>query len=335
PRGRRNQCGLRRRGNRVVRCRPVDGGPAVPQLPQQHGGASRSGARGCGRRRAREVAAPTRLLSPSRIGKGGERRDDRIERLTEAERPRRKDEGGCERRLLRDGGPWPCHGGAPYPDVPRASVHVHHPRRHARRARHSPVLLPQDSAVRGPEYQELEAARIPGAGLHRPSLLRESMGLASFFEKKGDKGIVIFAGKGGLGKTTCSAGLSHYMASKRKRNVLCFSTDPQASLSDIFDRDIFGKGLVSVIPNLDVVEIDADRRVADYQNEVKQKILTMYGLSELPAEIEEYIDSTSAEPAMYESATYDAMADLVSTSGHDLYVFDMPPFGHGVRMIAM
>ena len=161
------------------------------------------------------------------------------------------------------------------------------------------------------------------------------MGLASYFEKKGDKGIVIFAGKGGLGKTTCSAGLSHYMASKRNRRVLCFSTDPQASLSDIFDRDIFGKGQVPVIPNLDVVEIDADKRVADYQAEVKQKILTMYGLSELPAEIEEYIDSTSAEPAMYESATYDAMADLVSTSGHDLYVFDMPPFGHGVRMIAM
>src|SRR2546428_765373 len=152
---------------------------------------------------------------------------------------------------------------------------------------------------------------------------------------KGRGGKMKDAGKGGLGKTTCSAGLSHYMASKRKRNVLCFSTDPQASLSDIFDRDIFGKGLVSVIPNLDVVEIDADRRVADYQDEVKQKILTMYGLTELPAEIEEYIDSTSAEPAMYESATYDAMADLVSTSGHDLYVFDMPPFGHGVCMIAM
>ena len=161
------------------------------------------------------------------------------------------------------------------------------------------------------------------------------MGLSSYFEKKGDAGIVIFAGKGGLGKTTCSAALSHHMASKRNRKVLCFSTDPQASLSDIFDRDIFGKGTVPVIPNLDVVEIDADKRVADYQAEVKQKILTMYGLTELPPEIEEYIDSTSAEPAMYESATYDAMADLVSTSGHDLYVFDMPPFGHGVRMIAM
>src|SRR2546428_1467133 len=161
------------------------------------------------------------------------------------------------------------------------------------------------------------------------------MGLASFFEKKGDKGIVIFAGKGGLGKTTCSAGLSHYMASKRKRNVLCFSTDPQASLSDIFDRDIFGKGVISVIPDLYVVAIDAARRLADYQEEVKQKIRSMYGLTDLPPEIEEYIDSTSAEPAMYESATSDAMADLVATSGHDLSVFDMPPFGHGVRMIAM
>ena len=161
------------------------------------------------------------------------------------------------------------------------------------------------------------------------------MGLASYFERKGDAGIAIFAGKGGLGKTTCSAGLSHYMAAQRKRKVLCFSTDPQASLSDIFDRDIFGKGLIPVIPNLDVVEIDADKRVADYQAEVKQKIRTMYGLTDIPPEIDEYIDSTSAEPAMYESATYDAMADLVAAGGHDLYVFDMPPFGHGVRMIAM
>src|SRR5256884_6971836 len=161
------------------------------------------------------------------------------------------------------------------------------------------------------------------------------MGLSTYFEKKGDAGIVIFAGKGGLGKTTCSAGLSHYMASKRNGKVLCFSTDPQASLSDIFDRDIFGKAIIPGILQLDVVEIYADRRVADYQEEVKQKIRSMYGLTEIPTEIEEYIDSTSAEPAMYESATYDAMADLVATSGHDLYVFDMPPFGHGVRMIAM
>jgi arsenite-transporting ATPase len=160
-------------------------------------------------------------------------------------------------------------------------------------------------------------------------------GLAEFFQRHPEVEIAIFAGKGGLGKTTCSAALAYHMATARQRKTLLFSTDPQASLSDILERDIYGQGLVEVLPNLTVVEIDADRRVADYQNEIKQKIKDMYGLDEIPAEIEEYIDSTSAEPAMYESATYDAMAELVSEKRFDMYIFDMPPFGHGVRMVAM
>jgi arsenite-transporting ATPase len=160
-------------------------------------------------------------------------------------------------------------------------------------------------------------------------------GIGPFFQRQGMPEIVVFAGKGGLGKTTCSAALSYWYSQKDGKKTLCFSTDPQASLSDIFEKDIYGKGLVELAPNLDVVEIDADRRVRDYQQSVKQKIIDMYGLDELPAEIEEYIDSTSAEPAMYESATYDAMADLVAQRDHDLYIFDMPPFGHGVRMVAM
>ncbi len=161
------------------------------------------------------------------------------------------------------------------------------------------------------------------------------VGLTEFFERKPDIEVIVFAGKGGLGKTTCSAALSYHMAVKEGKKVLCFSTDPQASLSDIFERDLFGKGVIEVAPNLHVVEIDADKKIANYQQEIKQKILDMYGLEELPREIEEYIDSTSAEPAMYESATYDAMADLVASKEYDLYVFDMPPFGHGVRMVAM
>ncbi len=160
-------------------------------------------------------------------------------------------------------------------------------------------------------------------------------GLSDFFAQKGDTEIVIFAGKGGLGKTTCSAALAYHMATKEGKRTLCFSTDPQASLSDIFESDFFGKGVIEVVPNLYVIEIDADKRVADYQQEVKQRILDMYGLDELPEEIDEYIDATASEPAMYESATYDAMAELVAAKEYDLYIFDMPPFGHGVRMVAM
>ncbi|NIN69021.1 MAG: arsenic transporter, partial [Anaerolineae bacterium] len=89
----------------------------------------------------------------------------------------------------------------------------------------------------------------------------------------------------------------YWYSQKDGMKTLCFSTDPQASLSDIFERDIFGKGLVGLASNLNVVEIDADARVKDYQLSVKEKIISMYGLDELPAEIDEYIDSTSAEPA--------------------------------------
>jgi len=160
-------------------------------------------------------------------------------------------------------------------------------------------------------------------------------GLSDFFAQRGNTEIVIFAGKGGLGKTTCSAALAYHMATKEGKRTLCFSTDPQASLSDIFERDFYGKGIIEVVPNLNVIEIDADKRIADYQQEVKQRILDMYGLDELPEEIDEYIDATASEPAMYESATYDAMAELVAAKEYDLYIFDMPPFGHGVRMVAM
>jgi arsenite-transporting ATPase len=160
-------------------------------------------------------------------------------------------------------------------------------------------------------------------------------GLKGFFETHPNVQIVIFAGKGGLGKTTCSASLAHYLATQEHKKVLCFSTDPQASLSDIFERDLFGKGEVEVVDNLFVTEIDADRRVKEYQESVKKQIVDMYKMDQIPAEIESYIDSTSAEPAMYESATYDAMAELLATRDYDLYIFDMPPFGHGVRMIAM
>ncbi len=159
-------------------------------------------------------------------------------------------------------------------------------------------------------------------------------GLNEYLNKNTETKVAIFAGKGGLGKTTCSAALSLY-AARQGRKVLCFSTDPQASLSDIFEQDLFGKGEVEVEKNLFVTEIDADKRIADYVESIRAKIREMYKMDEIAPEIEQYIQSASAEPAMYESATYDAMAELLAAKKYDLYVFDMPPFGHGVRMIAM
>lgn len=143
---------------------------------------------------------------------------------------------------------------------------------------------------------------------------------------------LLFAGKGGLGKTTLSATTARYLASRGKK-VIVFSTDPQASLTDVFEHDLFGKGEVKLAENLYALEIDADRVVSEYQGSVRKRIMDMYG--EVPEEIEDYIKSASAQPAMSESATFDSMIELVMAGNYDYYIFDMMPHGHAIRFLSM
>jgi arsenite-transporting ATPase len=144
----------------------------------------------------------------------------------------------------------------------------------------------------------------------------------------------MFGGKGGLGKTTFSAATSYYLAKKGKK-VLVFSVDPQASLTDIFQKDIFGKGPTEIMPNLYAQEIDADRRVKEYQQEIRQKILDMYGMDKIPEEIESYIQAAAAEPAMEESAIFDEVVDIVVKGDYDYYIYDLVPLGHALYYLSM
>ena len=160
------------------------------------------------------------------------------------------------------------------------------------------------------------------------------MGLADIFEKYPNRHYIMFGGKGGLGKTTFSAGTAYYLAKKGKK-VLVFSVDPQASLSDIFERDIFGKGNIEIMPNLFAREVDADKRIHDYQEEIRQKILDMYGMKKIPEEIESYIKASSAEPAMEESAIFDAVVDIVVKGDFDYYIYDLVPLGHALYYLSM
>ena len=160
------------------------------------------------------------------------------------------------------------------------------------------------------------------------------MSLARIFEEHPERRYIMFGGKGGLGKTTFSAAAAYYLASKGHR-VLVFSVDPQASLSDIFQRDIFGKGVVEISPNLYAQEIDADQRIKEYQDEIRQKIFDMYGLDEIPDEIESYIQAAAAEPAMEESAIFDQVVDIVVAGDFDYYIYDLVPLGHALYYLSM
>ncbi|NLT24546.1 MAG: TRC40/GET3/ArsA family transport-energizing ATPase [Syntrophorhabdus sp.] len=160
------------------------------------------------------------------------------------------------------------------------------------------------------------------------------MSLAKIFEQYPDRHYIMFGGKGGLGKTTFSAAAAYYLA-KQGKKVLVFSVDPQASLSDIFKKDIFGKGPTEIMPNLYAQEIDADHRVREYQQEIRQKILDMYGMDKIPEEIESYIQAAAAEPAMEESAIFDEVVDIVVKGGYDYYIYDLVPLGHALYYLSM
>ncbi len=159
-------------------------------------------------------------------------------------------------------------------------------------------------------------------------------GLGRIFQEHPDRRYIMFGGKGGLGKTTFSAATAYYLA-KQGHRVLVFSVDPQASLSDIFQRDIFGKGAVEIMPNLFAQEIDADQRIKAYQGEIRKKIFDMYGFDKIPDEIESYIQAAAAEPAMEESAIFDEVVDIVVAGKYDYYIYDLVPLGHALYYLSM
>ena len=77
-----------------------------------------------------------------------------------------------------------------------------------------------------------------------------------------ERQVVFFGGKGGVGKTTCSAAFA-LGASRTGRRVLLVSTDPAHSTSDIFET-VIGPAERELAPRLAALEIDPDGEAARY-----------------------------------------------------------------------
>ncbi|OPX19923.1 MAG: hypothetical protein BZ151_06735 [Desulfobacca sp. 4484_104] len=89
------------------------------------------------------------------------------------------------------------------------------------------------------------------------------------------------------------------------------------------------------MPNLFACEVDADRHIEAYQQEIREKILAMSGIDKIPEEIESYSRASAAEPAMEESAIFDAVVDIVVQGGFDYYIYDLVPLGHALYYLSM
>ncbi len=146
--------------------------------------------------------------------------------------------------------------------------------------------------------------------------------------------IIFFGGKGGVGKTTCSASYALHSARSGLKTLLV-STDPAHSTSDIFDKQI-GETIGELYPNLDAIEISGAKESAIYMNGVRESLKNIVSPI-IVAEINKQIDAASISPGTEEAALFDKMIEIIvlENDNYDRIIFDTAPTGHTVRLLSL
>ena len=144
--------------------------------------------------------------------------------------------------------------------------------------------------------------------------------------------LILFGGKGGVGKTTCACSTALYLAGDFK--TLLFSTDPAHSLSDSLGQEI-GNQIRGVkgIKNLSALELNAEKALSQFktkhENQIKKILDTGTNLDS------DDIDSivTLPIPGMDEVMGFKTMIDLIDEARFDKYIVDTAPTGHALRLL--
>lgn len=143
--------------------------------------------------------------------------------------------------------------------------------------------------------------------------------------------IVMFCGKGGVGKTTCASATAIHYASEGYRTLL-ISTDPSPSLSDILELDVKGDITdVSMIPSLDAVELDYskifDMWLEKFGDEVYEVISSFLPVGR------EILDYIAGAPGIDEEFALSYVYDLYTGGEYDVIVWDTAPAGGTLSLL--
>ena len=138
--------------------------------------------------------------------------------------------------------------------------------------------------------------------------------------------IIIYTGKGGVGKTSMAAATAVRIAEDGKK-VLVMSTDQAHSLGDSFDRRI-GKVPVAITENLDAVEIDtvyeSEKSWGNLKDYVKQLLTARGG-----GEAEELL----VFPGLEELFSMFQILDVYESGVYDTIVVDCAPTGETLSLL--
>lgn len=158
------------------------------------------------------------------------------------------------------------------------------------------------------------------------------------------KQIVIFGGKGGVGKTTAAAAFALSLArAEKKKKLLIFSTDPAHSLSDSFGEEIgSSKSGIGGNENLDAMEIDPGQWFEDlkqrYRSWTDELFDSLTGASRMEIKFDreamrELVELTP--PGIDEIAALGTISDLLDENRYESIILDTAPTGHLIRFLEL
>jgi arsenite-transporting ATPase len=142
--------------------------------------------------------------------------------------------------------------------------------------------------------------------------------------------IVLFTGKGGVGKTTIAAATALKIA-RSGAKTLVMSTDPAHSLADSFDVEL-GPDPTEVTANLWAEQIDSQRRLEENWREIQEHavaVLDWAGLNEIEAE------ELSVIPGLDELFSLADVKTHYEEGPYDVLIVDCAPTGETLRLLSL
>jgi arsenite-transporting ATPase len=142
--------------------------------------------------------------------------------------------------------------------------------------------------------------------------------------------IILYSGKGGVGKTSLSAATA-VRSAQLGRRTLVVSTDAAHSLADALQVPV-GSAPTRVSPKLDALEIDVNRELSTHWGVVQDfitRFMTFQGVNEVVAE------ELAILPGMDELFSLLKVKGYAERKEYDVIVIDTAPTGETIRMLAV
>ena len=142
--------------------------------------------------------------------------------------------------------------------------------------------------------------------------------------------LVLYTGKGGVGKTTTAAAAA-VCAAERGRRTLVASADSAHSLGDVLEHRL-GAEPSAIAPRLHAVEIDARSETARHWGRIQDYLVSMFLYQGIEAVVAEEL---ALLPGAEEIVTLLAVEQFVESGEYDLVIVDCAPTDAALRLATL